>query len=292
VLRGLVQGRQQFLALGLALVLDGAGRFVFVLLLPRLGGTAAAGMSGALVGQLLALAVCAWAVRGVLDLRGGRFVWGPWLRQTVALTLGLGTLLVMSTGDVTFVRVVFAGDLQRFYMPASLVGLALMTFATPLAAVMFPKVARSVALRGRSKAMPLALGVTLGVGALAATACTVFPELPLRIIYSRTPENWVAAPLVPWFAWALLPLMIATVLVNNLLAQSRFRVVPWVVAVGVLYVTLLALLRGPMLAAADPMNGFRMLLGTVGACNALLLAVAAVFTLRDPDATAVAVPSV
>src|SRR5262249_48649714 len=68
-----------------------------------------------------------------------------------------------------------------------------------------------------------------------ALACTLFPQLPVRIIYVRNPDYWRSAPLVPWIAWAVLPLILANVLLNNLLARGRFRVVPWSLGVAVGY---------------------------------------------------------
>jgi hypothetical protein len=111
----------------------------------------------------------------------------------------------------------------------------LVTFTTPLASVMFPKVVQSVAGRGPTDAARNALAATALLGCVAALACTLLPALPLRIIYFRNSDFWQAAPMVPWFAWALLPLILANVLVTNLLARDRFQVVPWAVAVAIGY---------------------------------------------------------
>lgn len=283
VLRGLVQGEQRFAALGWAFVLDGVGRFTAALGLLLAGAQAAGGMAAALFGQVISTGLCAWLVRDVLRERGAGFVWRPWLRQVVPLTLGTGTVLLLSTADVIYVQSLFPLEQSQRYVPAAMIGLALMTFGAPIAAVMFPKVARSTALTGRSQAMPLALAVTMGGGALGALFCTLFPALPLRVIFFSKPLFWEAAPLVPWFAWALLPLIVANVLVNNLLAAGRFRVVPGVIGVGVLYLALLIGGRG-WLTTLEPFTAFRILLGTLGFCNVLLLVVAVVATRREPGA--------
>jgi hypothetical protein len=86
---------------------------------------------------------------------------------------------------------------------------------------------------------------------------------------------------VPWFAWVLLPLIVANVLVNNLLAAGRFAVVPWVLGVGLLYLGLLVGGRN-WLPTLEPFTAFRTLLGTLGVCNLILLAVAVRFTRREP----------
>jgi O-antigen/teichoic acid export membrane protein len=281
VIRGLVQGHQRFAVLGWALILDGVGRFTAVLLIVLAGGQAAGGMAGALLGQVLAVVLCLRVVWSDLSGPGAGFDWGPWLRQVGPITAATGTVLFLSTADVVYVQSLFPLEQSQRYVPAAMIGLALTTFGVPIAAVMFPKVARSTALARGSKAMPLALAATLGGGALAALACTAFPEVPLRLIFFGKPLYWQAAPLVPWFAWVLLPLIVANVLINNLLAAGRFRVVPWVLAAGLLY---LGLLFGGRhwLPTLEPFTAFRVLLGTLGACNLLLLTFATIFTLREP----------
>lgn len=281
VLRGLAQGHQRFALLGWALILDGVGRFTAVLLIVLAGGQAAGGMAGALAGQILSLSLCVWAVRADLTRPGTGFLWKPWLRRVAPITAGTGTVVLLGTADVIYVQSLFPLAEAQRYVPAAMIGLALSTFGMPIAAVMFPKVARSMALTGRSGAMPLALAATLGGGALGATFCTLFPELPLRIIFFSKPVYWEAAPLVPWFAWSLLPLIVANVLINNLLAGGRNGIAAWAGGVAVLYLALLVAGQH-WLPSLPPFTAFRILLGTLGACNALLLVITLVLTLRAP----------
>jgi O-antigen/teichoic acid export membrane protein len=281
VLKGIVQGRQQFPSLGWSFVLDGLGRFVAVtIIVVLLGGQAAGGMAGALLGQVAALAVVGWVARDVLRASGRGFAWKPWLGRVIPLTIGTGIIQLLSTVDVIYVRAVFGPEASEAYNRGALVGLALMTVATPLVQVMFPKVARSAALTRPSRAMSLALGSTAAVGSLAALICTASPELPLRIIFIGNPAAWRAAPLVPWFAWALLPLILAMVLINHLLARERYAVVPWMVVVMTVYLGLLALGR-TQLPTLEGFVGLYAVLGTLGACNLTLLIVAVLFTNRE-----------
>jgi hypothetical protein len=57
----------------------------------------------------------------------------------------------------------------------------------------------------------------------AALAATLLPELPFRIVQGG--QYLAAASLLPSIAWCFLPLMLTTVLLNNLLARSRYRVI-------------------------------------------------------------------
>jgi hypothetical protein len=280
VLKGVLQGQQNFLGLGWVLILDGVGRFAAVWVILALGGQSAGGMTGALLGQGTSLLLGAWLIRRLLVEPGQRVDWRPWLRRTVPLTLGIGSIQFMSNADVVYVQGVFPAEQTVFgYMPAAMIGLALVTFVTPLAAVMFPKVVRSAALTQDTRALELALGATALLGGGAAFACTLFPKLPLQIIFFSKPQYWAAAPLVPWFTWCLLPLILANVLIGNLLARERFAAVGWIVAIAVGYGLALALLR-PWLLTLPPATAFRTVVQTLGAFGLLQLALAAWFTLR------------
>ncbi len=291
ILKGVVQGQQNFFGLGLAIILDGAGRFTAVTVILLLGGQAAGGMTGALLGLSASTALCAWYARDLFSGPVRPFVWRAWLRRVIPITLGAGTVLLFTTVDVMYVHRFFP-EHEQLYMPAAMVGLALMVYAMPIAQVMFPKVARSVALTHKSRAMVLALMATGAGAALGAVLCTAFPALPLRLVYASKPEFWAAAPLVPWFAWALVPLTLANVLINNLLAREKFGVVPWVVAVGVLYLGVLIGGRS-WLMSLQPLTAFQWLLSLTGGCGVLLLLAAIPFTQRaeaervEPESRAV-----
>ncbi len=111
-----------------------------------------------------------------------------------------------------------------------------------------------------------AFGATLLLGAAAALGCTLFPELPLRIVYDRSFLK--VASLVPLFAWCMLPLTLSSVLVNNLLARERFAVVPWLLAVA----------TGYALALQHRHETFEQVIGTLGLFASLLLAGCLFFT--------------
>lgn len=281
IIRGVLQGLQNFLGLGWVLIIDGAGRFVVIALILLLGGQAAGGMTGAMIGQGVSLLLGVWLIRRLLFVPHERIEWRPWLRRVLPLTLGIGSVQFMSNADVVYVQSVFAANKTPLYMPAAMIGLALVTFTTPLSAVMFPKVVRSAALTQDTRALRQALGATALLGAAAALACTVVPKLPLQIIYFSKPIYWSAAPLVPWFTWSLLPLILANVLLSNLLARGRFAVVPWAVLVAAGYAVALAVLKQKLPGIEDTMAAFRTVVQTLGAFSLLLLAVAAIFTWRD-----------
>jgi O-antigen/teichoic acid export membrane protein len=286
VFAGVLQGRQSFFWLGHASMAAGLGRLVAVTALVVGAGALATGaMVGVLLGALVATGVAVWAARDLLAPGPvGRFDLRSWLGRLLPVTLGLAAGSVMLSFDTPFVRGTLAQEhlgAMDLYAAAGRIGRALVMFTMPMALVLFPRVARSAATGEETGALKLALGATLGTGVLAALACTLLPELPLRILYAGQPGYLRAAPLIPWFAWAMLPLTAAYTLVNNLIARARFDSVPWLIAVAMGYVVTLLALRDRW-AGMGPFDTFRNVLLTLGLFSVLLLAVAVWFTVRKP----------
>ena len=157
-----------------------------------------------------------------------------------------------------------------------MVGRALIFFTQPLTLVMFPKLARSAATGEKSNALLLALGATILAGGVAAIGCTLFPSLPLLVVGGKS--FLVMAPLVPWFAWCMLPLTLANVLISSLMARSRFAAVPWLVLVAVGYGVALMMVGRHAGNLPDTQAGLRMMIQTLGIFNLLLFGVCAWFT--------------
>ncbi len=285
--KGLLQGKHHFGGLGWLQISDGVGRFsVMLLMIFVLGGKAAGGMFAAVAGQLITVVIGACLTRALWQTRPAvAFLWKTWLGQALPLTLGLGTVLVMSSIDMLFVQGLFSDTGQTaLYGGAMLTGFAIIQFIAPVALVMFARVAQNVARAERADSLGMTLAATLLFGCVAAVGCTLFPRLPLRLMYFSNREMWDAAPLVPWFAWALLPLTVANVLVQNILARARFQAVPWLILVPALYAACLCL-EAPGLPAMKPFDAFTRVIQTLGGASLLLCAVAAWFSRPTPAAT-------
>ena len=111
--------------------------------------------------------------------------------------------------------------------------------------------------------------VVIGTGALAVGAAVALPLVsPLLIKAISTQANLAILPLIPLFAWAMVPLAMANVLLNNLMARSRFTGVPAMVLVAVFYWLGLQRFHG----------SFDMVARTMGGFNLLFLLVCVVFT--------------
>ncbi len=282
IIRGLLQGRQDFASLGWTLILDGFGRFIAVaVLVVVLNGHAASGIGGALIGQTLAIGVGAWMTRRIWLGAGSTFIMRDWLRRVIPLSLGSGVIICMQSADIIFVQSIY-DKVNAFYVAGAQIGFALIQFIMPLAVVMFPKIAKSAAQAQKTDALRMTLVASAILGGLAAVACTLLPALPLKVLYFRKPELVQAAPLVPWFAWCLLLVAMANVLVSNLLARDRFSGVPWFVLITGAYIATL-LYFSPGLVAMEPFAAFRRIVQIMGGFSLLLFIVAAWFNWRSPQ---------
>jgi O-antigen/teichoic acid export membrane protein len=268
IMMGLLQGRQNFLWLGWASIFNGVGRFIGVCIAVLLLGAYAAGaMTGVLVGLMTAVVIGAWHNRDYWHIDPKPMAWNAWLRRVVPLTLGLGASMFMLSADMIFVQSFFSEKQTAFYGAAGMIGRALVFFTQPLTAVMFPKVVQSAARAEKTDVLAQALAVTALAGGAAAIGCTIFPSLPLRIVYDASFLK-EASPLVPWFAWCMLPLTLSNVLINGLLARAQFRAVPWLAVVALGYGVALYFRH----------DSFPMVIRTLGFFGILLLAVCAWFT--------------
>jgi O-antigen/teichoic acid export membrane protein len=278
VFKGLLQGRQNFAGLGWVLMLDGICRFGSIaVLVVILHGQSGSAMAGAFIGQVVAIIVGLWLTRDVWRGSCEPIEWRPWFRKVIPLTLGTAALLFMSNADVLFVQNAIRNE-TALYSAGAMIGFALAQFILPLATVMFPKIVHSAARAEKSDALAMTLKSTALLGGLAALASTLLPELPLRILYFRNPAYFVtAAPLVPWFAWGILILSMAYVLVTNLLAREKFAIVPWLVVIALAYGATLYGVR-ESLVHMEPLIAFRRVIQILSVYSAVILLVSMRFT--------------
>jgi O-antigen/teichoic acid export membrane protein len=179
--------------------------------------------------------------------------------------------------DVLFVQAHFSRAETEYYGAVAIVGVGLVTFTTPMAAVMFPKLVRSVAQSQRSDSLLLAASGTAMLGLLGALTCTIFPSLPLRIMFYNNPKLWEAAQLVPSFMWSMLPVTMGNLLVGNLLARRDFRAVPWLVAIAAGYGFELKRYLGGV-SHTDLFADFKGVVFRLGVFSALMLLVAFLYS--------------
>ena len=273
VFYGVLQGAQNFLWLGWASILSGVGRLsavaVIVLLL---GGRGAGMMMGALLGELVALGIGIWRSRENWRGPSEPIQWRGWLGRVVPLTLGFGAFQFMFMIDPMFVRAFFDESQTGGYVGAGTLSRSLVLFTGPLAAVMFPKIVRSIASAQKTDMLKVTLLTTAVLAGLGAVFIAyIFPfgfQLFLKLFASRAVQTKAAFlvagfSLLPPFAASMAVLTVANVLINNLLARGKFQVVPWLVVVVAAYALTLFEIHTSVEQVIYTLGGFSILMAGV-----------------------------
>ncbi|MFM2082054.1 MAG: hypothetical protein RL380_745 [Verrucomicrobiota bacterium] len=271
VFNGALMGKQDFLAMGWAAIGGGFARLaVAALLVLGFAGESGAMIFGAFVGIAILAAVAMWRTRDLWAVRATAFDKGKFFAQVAPLMLGFAACQFMFTSDTMFASSFFAREELKPYGAVGTLSRALLWLVLPLAAVMFPKLVHANAKSEKSNLFGL---VVLGTGVLAlcgAGGLWITGPWLVKLVYKAENVD-VAMRLLPWYAFAMVPLALANVLVNDLLAREKFRVIPWMVLLAVAYGLALpwALRHWP--------GRLEIILQTLGLANTLLLAVCAAF---------------
>ncbi|MBE0541044.1 MAG: hypothetical protein IH623_06645 [Verrucomicrobia bacterium] len=269
---GVLQGQQNFLWLGWSMLASAIGRlavaaFAVVVLHAYSSGM----MAGVLLGIGAAFGIAAWQSRGLWRLKPAPFDWRGLLRQVIPLILGFLGFQILFTADTILVKAYFSQTDADFYVAAGTLSRALMWLVLPLAAVMFPRLVHSAAKSEKSNLMGMVLLVTGALAMAGALGLSLLGPWIVRLIYKPDFVE-VAAAILPWYASAMVPLALANVLLNNLLARPASTLVP------ALCIFCLAL--GYLFALTQFHGSLVTVLKVLGVFNVGLLAICAWFTWR------------
>jgi O-antigen/teichoic acid export membrane protein len=226
VTTAVLQGLQRFRWLAVVGLVQSWGRVAFGLGLVALGCGAVGALGGQLLAAFLAAGLALWALRSLWRHRGAdhgaldtrpiyRYFW-----PALVVSFGVST---MGSLDMSFVRHYFEPGVSGQFGKAKMIAQAFGFLVAPLATVLFPKAAGDAA-RGEShavRALWQSLGATLVVGMAAATACSLWPWLPVRLLAG--PNNPVAEAIVAPFVWAMLPLALLPLPVQFFMARADFK---------------------------------------------------------------------
>ncbi len=241
VFGGLLQGKQSFFWMGWTQMLNAflrVGIAAFVIFLVPGGNTAAGFMAGILSGIAVCLFIMIWQTRDIWGAQAESFAVGPFLREVTPLMIGFGACQLMFCMDVVIVGRFFQAPDTTWYASAGTLSRALMWLVLPLVSVMFPKLVHSSAKSEKSNVFGLTLLLTAGLAICAGIGLSLMGSLAVKIVFGASRVEGTMS-IVPWFAAAMVPLTLANVMVNNLLAKADFRVVPWLAVLATGYVVTL-----------------------------------------------------
>jgi O-antigen/teichoic acid export membrane protein len=237
IAQGLLQGRQNFLWFGWLQIFDGVGRLTIGALFVMLLHWQAAGlMAGVLIGMTISLSAGAWQNIDLLKEKSEPFDAAGWIKRVLPLTLGFGVSTFIFSADAIVAQNFLGADGKAAdYLFGGTLCRAIVLFTAPLAAVMFPKLVhrKASSQKGGGNLMALTL---LGTGALSGIGVAgLWVVSPMLFkIFAKGHDTSFAA-LIPLFAGGMVPLGMGNVLLNNLMAHSRFKIVPVLVLLGAGY---------------------------------------------------------
>ena len=269
---GVLQGRQDFFWLGWSSVLGGAARLFGAALLVMVFKLGATGMMlGVLLGALFGVVISIWRTRDLWTLPVEKFDWMTLLREATPMMFGFGACQFLFTSDTMFAKSYFTDDEMKPYVIAGTLARALLWLVMPLATVMFPKLVHSRVKSEKSNLFGLVVLGTAGLSVCGAMGLWIIGPYVVKFVAHASDVAGTMA-LIPWYAGAMVPLAMANVLVNDLLARGRFKVVPFMVLLAVAYCIIL-----PQMLSHFP-GHIELVLQILGVFNLLLFGVCALFT--------------
>ncbi len=267
---GVLQGKQNFLWLGWSMMSNGSGRILVAAFAVIVLHAYATGMMvGVLVGIAAGTALGAWHTRRLWLISPQPFDRRGLIRQIIPLVLGFLGFQILFTADTLLVIGYFDKATGDFYVCAGTMSRALMWLVLPLASVMFPRMVHSAARSEKTNLMGLVLIGTAVLSVVGALGLVLVGPWVVRLAYSEAYVK-VVSSVLPWYAGAMVPLAVANVLLNNLMARPASKLIPSLCILGLALVYLFALTRFH--------ESLLMVLRVMGLCNLLLLACCAWFT--------------
>ena len=272
---GVMQGRQDFFWYGWSLILGGIFRVGAAALLVIAFHAGTTGMiGGALAGVAGASLIVIWRTRDLWGVKGESFDTKEFLAQIMPLVFAFGVCQFLFTTDTMYAKFTephFSDDAIKHYVAAGTLSRALLWLVMPIASVMFPKIVHSNTKGEKSNLFGIVILGTAVLAVVGAIGLCVVGPIVVRIAFKAEDVAETTA-LLPWYSAAMIPLALANVLVNDLMARKQFKVVPLMVILAIAYGFTL-----PYMLHHYP-GRLTIILQTLGAFTTLLFLVGAWFT--------------
>ncbi|HBA86090.1 MAG TPA: hypothetical protein DCZ95_18555 [Verrucomicrobia bacterium] len=191
------------------------------------------------IGSVISLAI---GITGVLWVVRRGSTSGQAIESTDRYFLvSLATLLAFSmlmNSDAMLVKHYFI-QVEDYgnYARASTIGRTMVFLVQPIVVAMFPKVvSRGEWSNAHARTLTRALFYSAVMVLSAAIVCSIFPQIPLLVLFKDAAPTAQSMALVRGVCWAMAPLALTFILMNFELAQHRFEcTIPLVVCAGLYY---------------------------------------------------------
>lgn len=235
VVRGMLQGLQKFMSLGINQIVDALSRLSFLLIAVAAGWSVRGALGASFVGAFTAFAVGVGVLLFLFRYKEDKKVevikkkeFFGYAVPVFGATLGFWLLSYM---DLFLVKHFFNPYDAGLYSATQIIGKAFIFFSAAMVTVLFPKVTESHALKKDTFGMLLkSLGLTAAVCALGIIVCMVFPQF-IRV-FGKDYLQPKVLEMVRLFGIAVMPLVMLNVILNYGLAKQKYNFI-WVMLAGV-----------------------------------------------------------
>jgi O-antigen/teichoic acid export membrane protein len=203
VLRGALQGRQRFAALGINMILEGALKLAAGIALVAWGAAEYGAVAAVGISFALALIAAFWPLRDLFAAPATPSPAGGIYRYSLPVLVVTATVMGFYSLDVLLARAIFPAAVAGTYAVASFVSKTLLLGTAPVTKAMFP-LSTEVADREKSAArrvLAQSLGLLAACVVPAVAVCALLPSLLIRIVGGASYA--AAAPLLPPLALAM-----------------------------------------------------------------------------------------
>jgi O-antigen/teichoic acid export membrane protein len=247
VVRGILQGLQNFIGFGGTLIVDAAVRlialYIFVSVLSwgtkgalatTFAGTTFAFITGfILLKQIFSYKESGGEVIRKMDL----------FTFAMPVFLSMFGLALLSYIDVFMVKHFFSSYDAGLYSATSMVGKAFLYFPSAIAMTLFPKAAESHELnRDTISLLGKSLALTAAICMLGIVFCFFFPKVIIGIMFGA--KYYAIEGVIRIFGVAILPLVLFNILLNYCLAIHKYGFIYIMYAGIIIYATALWFFHG------------------------------------------------
>ncbi len=238
ILGGALQGSHRFGWFASSGLGVGASRLLLLLPVLWLGGSVASVLGVVAASFAVGLLISYWPIRRMAPTGAPSAL--PNSREMVryffGVLIGQVALYALIQADLIVSTRLFTGDVLAAYGKAATLSRIVFFLPLPIIIAMFPR----AVISKNPKILLFPLGATLGLTLAAATFFTLFPSLPMKIMYGVSDPLHLG--LVRQYVWAAIPMAMISILSPYVWARRAVRSSLWLVPVTVVY--LIVLWRG------------------------------------------------
>jgi O-antigen/teichoic acid export membrane protein len=242
VVRGILQGLQNFVGLGISLVIDAVTRLLALYVLVKaLSGGVRGAISTTLAGGFVSYVVGFFLIAYIFRYKEDK---EEVIKKSDLFSYALPVFFSMlgfaflSYIDVFMVKHFFNSHDAGLYSATSMIGKAFLYFPSAIAMTLFPKVSEGHELnRGTKALLYKSLGLTAAISFAGIIFCYFFPRIIIGIMFGE--KFYAIDGVVKLFGAAIFPLVLFNVAMNYALAVHRYAFIYFTFAAIIIYSALL-----------------------------------------------------